>query len=87
MTDEPNPLLPGYTHRAGDDGEDSIPWTWKAWCDQPTKAATLRAGKTYIGAGTFANRSLCLTDDEHAGLAAAGVVLIHPASLPEEAVE
>ncbi len=88
MKANPNPLLPGYTHRAGDEGEDPTPWTWQAWCDQPTKSATLRAGKTYIGAGTFANRSLCLTDDEHTALTEAGVTLIHPDSLPpEEAVE
>ena len=88
MTANPNPLLPGYTDKAGEEEGETIPWTWQEWCDQPTKSATLRAGKTYIGAGTFANRSLCLTDDEHASLTAAGVVLIHPDSLPpEEAVE
>ena len=83
MNDNPNPLLPGYADRVSE-GEDPIPWTWQAWCDQPHKAATIRGGKTYIGAATFALRSQRLTQDEHDALTQAGVTLIHQDDLPAE---
>ena len=79
MDASPNPILPNYSDR-----EEGQPWTWREWCDQPTKAATTRGGKLYIGAGTFAAKSLCLTLDEYDTLTAAGVVLIHPDDLPVE---
>ena len=83
MDANPNPLLPNYS-----DKEEGQPWTWREWCDQPTKAATTRDNRLFIGAGTFAAKSLCLTLEEYDTLTAAGVVLIHPDSLPpEEAVE
>ena len=85
MKANPNPLLPGYTDKAGEEEGETTPWTWQAWVDQPHKAATVRdGGKTYIGAGTFSARSLCLTEDEHTALTEAGVTLIHPNSLPPE---
>jgi hypothetical protein len=79
MQDAPNPILPGYS-----DKEDGTPWTWQEWCDKPTKAATTRGGKIFIGAATFALRSQRLTAAEKTKLIKAGVVLIHPESLPPE---
>jgi hypothetical protein len=86
--DNPNPLLPGYTDKpAMEDGGESQPWTWMEWCAQPHKAETVRNGKVYIGAATFADRSLALTPSEHASLTAAGVTLIHPDDLPPDLEE
>lgn len=82
MQDNPNPLLPGYADRSN--GEDSTPWTWKAWCDQPHKAATIRGGRIFIGAATFALRSQRLTQDEHDFLKSEGITLIHQGDLPAE---
>jgi hypothetical protein len=81
MTDSPDPLLPGY-HDQEDEAGNLTPWTWQAWCDQPTKAATLRGGKIYIGAATFAQRSQRLTQVEHDALTQWGIVLIHQDDLP-----
>jgi len=85
--DKPNPILPGYTDRSNGEDEDATPWTWQEWCDQPHKAATVRGGRTFIGAATFALRSQRLTQDEHDTLAQAGVVLISQGDLPAEEEE
>lgn len=69
--------LPGYYAKG-----DETDWTWQEWVDQPTIAATVRDGRHFIGAATFAQRSAQLTATEHLALTAAGLTLIHPDDLP-----
>ena len=40
MTDNPDPLLPGYRDQEDEEG-NLTPWTWQAWCDQPTKGGNI----------------------------------------------
>jgi len=78
-SDNPSPLLPGYT-----DKEDGTPWTWGEWCSQSTKSETMRGSRAFIGAGTFADMSMCITVEHDDEMTAGGIVLIHPEDLPPE---